>query len=389
MSVKSLLKKNRLIYKAASALQKLPYPLLTASCGLYHRLFGVDGRAVFFCCFDGMLYNDNPRAVAEALHAIRPDARLLFCLSKKGMRDADIPDYIIRVRRFTPRALKAMATARVLVKNAAMRPWMRKYPDQFYVQTWHGDRGFKKVLLDAHPDTPSYRREGEWIDLAISGSDFGTGVYHSAMAFRGEVLSCGYPRNDLLLRNPPEEALRVRKALGIPEGCRVLLYAPTFRNARSGAAQSATLSLEKVRQVLERVSGERWICITRGHELISGIRSDAWKDVSDWRETSELLLACDMLITDYSSIGGDFMLLNRPVIYYQPDAEKYKNERSFYFDPDRSPLIVAHTEAELLDILSRPIDAPANCKAVLDFFGAHETGHASETVAERIADMLE
>ena len=74
---------------------------------------------------------------------------------------------------------------------------------------------------------------------------------------------------------------------------------------------------------------------------------------------------------------------------YQPDAEKYKNERSFYFDPDRSPLIVAHTEAELLDILSRPIDGPANCKAVLDFFGTHETGHASEAVARRIAEALD
>ena len=82
------------------------------------------------------------------------------------------------------------------------------------------------------------------------------------------------------------------------------------------------------------------------------------------------------------------MLLGRPVIYYQPDAANYLRERDFYFDVDASPLIVAHDERELMDILSRPIDGAENCRACLAFFGATETGHAARSVAEWIAKRL-
>ena len=80
--------------------------------------------------------------------------------------------------------------------------------------------------------------------------------------------------------------------------------------------------------------------------------------------------------------------LGRPALFFQPDRADYDAERGLYFDPDKSPLLVAHTEEELLALLSRPIDGPGNCKAVLDFLGTHESGHASEAVARRIAELL-
>ena len=389
MSLKTLLKKNPLTYRAARLVQAAPYPLLTGLCALFHRHFGIDGKAVFFASFNGTQYNDNPRAVAEALHRLRPDVRILFCLNERGMGNPDIPDYVEKLPRRSLRALKAMSTARVLVKNAEFKPWMRKFPGQFYVQTWHGDRGFKRIRLDKQPADPApMLREGQWIDLAVAGSDFGAGVYRSGMAVQGEILTCGCPRNDLLLQNPPEVARRVRRALGIPEDAKVLLYAPTFRFSNSGGAQSADISLKKLRTTLERATGDRWICVTRSHELNRGVRSDADLDATHWPETGELLLAVDMIVTDYSSIGGDFMLLKRPVVFYEPDIDAYRAERGLYFDPDESPLLTAHTETELMELLSKPIDGPANCRAVLEFFGTRESGRAAEIVAGRIAEML-
>ena len=391
MSVKSLLKRNRLVYRAALVARRLPYPLLTGLCALCRRVWGIEKGAVCFSSFEGMLYNDNPRAVAEALHALRPDARLKFILNRRGMAQPDIPEFIERVPRASLRALKVLSTSEVLVRNAKMRPWMRKFPGQFYVQTWHGDRGFKRVLLDRPdigPENREFAREGTAIDLAVSGSAFGSRVYRSSMAYHGEILERGCPRNDLLVNHPAGLAARMRAALGIPEGTRALLYAPTFRNADTGRSQAAPLRLERVRETLEGATGERWVCLTRSHELVSGIRSDAWRDVSDWPETNEVLLAVDLLITDYSSIGGDFMLLERPVIYYQPDIGDYDGERGLYFDPDQSPLLTAHTEEALLALLSRPIDAPGNCRAVLEYFGANETGSAAAATARRIRERL-
>ena len=90
------------------------------------------------------------------------------------------------------------------------------------------------------------------------------------------------------------------------------------------------------------------------------------------------------MITDYSSIGGDFMLLDRPVIFFMPDLDDYLDERGLYFDPLKSPLRVARSEAELLRMLEKPLDGPGNCREVLDFFGCRETGRAAEIVAEKI-----
>jgi len=387
-SLKARIKGNRLLFKVLSALKKLPYPLLSGWMRLCHALNGVEANKAVFTSYDGRLYNDNPRAVAEALHALAPDIRILFRLSPKGMASPDVPEWVEKLPRSGLRTLKEMATARVIVTNAGMKSWLKKFPDQYYVQTWHGDRGFKRIRLDLDPKDRYFLAESERIDLGVSGSRFATGVFRTGIGARGEVLQCGCPRNDLLLKNPPEVAERTRQALGIPRGTRVLMYAPTFRTGTSGSVQDAALSLEKARAALEKTTGEKWVSITRGHIDSRGIHSDARMDVSAYPEPAELLLISDMLITDYSSIGGDFMLLNRPVIYYQPDIGDYNTERGLYFDPDASPLLVAHSEDELLELLSRPIDGPANCKAVLEFFGTTETGRAAEEVAGKILEEI-
>lgn len=389
MTLKALLKKTRFTYVIASALRSAPYPIYAGWMRLCHAIHGVARDTVYFSSFNGGLCDDNPRAIAEALHAIRPSAKLVFRVNRKGLQQADVPDYITRVYAFSPKGVAAMATAKVIVKNANVLPWMRVFPDQKYVQTWHGDRGFKCIGLDLWPDRRDLQRESGWLSLCVSGSDFGSRVYRSAFHYKGEIMQQGYPRNDVLV-NPPEGlATSVKRQLDIPEGAKVLLYAPTFRAASSGAKLNAALSLEKVRDALQRATGERWICLTRSHELNLGVKSDAARDVTDWWDVSALLTACDMVITDYSSIGGDFMLLGRPVVYYQPDAGEYHRERDFYFDVEKSPLIVAHDEAELMDILSRPIDGRENCRACLEFFGATETGHAARSVAEWIAKELD
>lgn len=45
----------------------------------------------------------------------------------------------------------------------------------------------------------------------------------------------------------------------------------------------------------------------------------------------EILNAFDMMISDYSSIAYDFLLLNRPIVYLLPDYEEYKNAKGFVF----------------------------------------------------------
>ena len=111
---------------------------------LCHGLLGVKGNRVFFSSFKGRSYSDSPARISEALHALRPDAELVWQLK----RPEEAPDYVRVVRPRSLSALRAISTSRCLVDNFNRQQYMQKFPDQKYVQTWHGDRGFKKMLFD-------------------------------------------------------------------------------------------------------------------------------------------------------------------------------------------------------------------------------------------------
>ena len=102
------------------------------------------------------------------------------------------------------------------------------------------------------------------------------------------------------------------------------------------------------------------------------------------------MLEADLLITDYSSIAGDYVLLDRPVLLYQADYVRFVgSEREMYFDLRQCPYPRAETEAALLALLE-DIDAliPA-CAEVRRFYGVTETGRSTEAVAEWISGILE
>ncbi len=390
MGLKAIVKKNRAVYLLANSVRKLPYPLIRAYMGACHALCGVKPRKVYFSSFTGKLYNENPKYVCEALHAIAPDAEIIFRLNAQGMRQSDVPDYVHKVKQYSPKAMYHMATARAVVKNASLLPYMRTWPDQTYIQLWHGDRGLKKICLDMENADPKKCIDRFYMQLGVCGSDFGRDIYmRRAFGYRGDLLECGYPKNDILIENPPQIARDVRAELSIDPDAMVLLYAPTFRQRETGSAAQANFSLNDLRAALERTTGKKWVMITRGHTLNTGVKSDGDLDVSAYPDVSRLLLIADMLITDYSSIAGDYLLLNRPIILYHADRGAYESaDRSLLFDPDQSPYRVAHSPQELIDIACNFGDAVENCRELYQFYGTRETGRASEAVARRIADII-
>ena len=202
------------------------------------RVRGVQKKTVLFTSFKGRSYSDSPRYISEALHALRPDIDIAWQIENP----ADVPDYVRPVQPHSPAALTELATARCFVDNFNRPIYLEKYAGQLYVQTWHGDRGFKKIMYDmgdsiAYPD-------GEQIDLAISGSEFGTRLYKTAFRYHGEVMQLGMPRNDMLVKGDDALAAKVRKRVGVGTK-KVMLYAPTFRDATAGKAQDAGFDLSQ------------------------------------------------------------------------------------------------------------------------------------------------
>ena len=391
-AIKQALKNNPLTFR-------LFYPVLKAyRVGLMwvvQKVRGIDGRKAVFSSFDSDAYSDNPRYISERLHALRPDCQIVWLISKNRMDAVKTPDYVRRVTPLGIDGLVEQATARFWVDNSrhAENVYLND-KKQYYIQTWHGDRGFKRVGVDDE-------KKGVYLfedrcAMMIAGSEFGRSTYRTAFRFKGEVLMDGCPRNDVLMRNDPAEAAAIRARLNLPEGVRILMYAPTYRRVTLKGRQSVVLDIPATLNHLEQKTGEKWLCMVRAHYKMAGLIADSNDerilDMSAYPEMTELLLISDMLITDYSSCGGDFALLRRPMFLYQSDVGEYlKDDHSFYFKMEDSPFLIAHNQAEL-EALIDTTDADRareNGEALDRFFGTTETGHATDAVCRYIIERMQ
>lgn len=298
-------------------------------------------------------------------------------------------------------ALKELATSKFWVDNFTKGSYIYKSKKQIYIQTWHGDKGFKKILYDVWPDgkRPTPLKENKICDLAIAGSDYGEMQYRSAFRYTGDILKVGYPRNDILLENSIIKRTEIKKILNIEDQIKIVLFAPTLRKESietSNKQQFSNIDLLEIVNTLEQVSSDRWLCLIRAHSAVIGLDNiptdSRFLDVSNYEDMSDILLISDILITDYSSCAGDFALLNRPIILFQNDRENYlEKDRTFYFDIDKSPFKVAMNQFEIISFIKNldDFDAKKNCEEILQFYGSHETGKASYAIVDYIISNIE
>ncbi|NED83256.1 CDP-glycerol:glycerophosphate glycerophosphotransferase, partial [Streptomyces sp. SID11233] len=142
--------------------------------------------------------------------------------------------------------------------------------------------------------------------------------------FDGEILETGYPRNDVLYApDQAERAKEIREALGVPPGKRVILYAPTWRDddAHSQGRFRFDLKLDTERARAEL--GHDHVLLVRRHsntvDGVTGAGDGFVLDVSDYPDISDLYLAADILVTDYSSVMFDYAHLRRPMVFFTYD----------------------------------------------------------------------
>ncbi len=377
-------------------IKKIRKAIKEAYIWYWSNISGVKKNRVVFMSFNGNSYSDNPKAISEALHEACPDIEIVWVFADPGKKKI-VPSYVKTVDMASTVAYnKALYTCRVFVTNFLM-PKIKKQKNQFFIQTWHGDRAFKKVLLDAtHPHVNE--QEDGYCDLAVAGSDYGERQYRSAFAYRGRVLKIGTPRDDRYIAPNAEEIKTLREKIGVPMGKKILLYAPTLRDraTHEGKKQQAQdVDIYRALDALNKKYNEEWVCLVRAHPNVIGLSgielSDRVFDVSSHEDMSDLLLISDMLITDYSSCAGDFALLNRPIVLYQSDINDYlENTRQLYFDVRESPYYIAGNQDELEAFIAGFTEENIceNCKAILDFYGTHESGNASAELAKIIGDIV-
>lgn len=342
-------------------------------------------NAVFFESFYGRNASCNPLAIDRELARRAPGIRRYWSVVDLSV---PVPDGAVAVVEGSPEWWRARGAARLLVVNDWLRRRFSRRPGQVVLQTWHGTPVKRLALHRAgfHPRRAlAVIREARRWNVLLAQNPYAARILRTAYAFRRPVWVEGYPRNDVLVNG---DAAAVRRELGLAEGERVLLYAPTWRDDREQMVDFLDLD------ALARDTGA--VVLVRGHSRTLLPGTDAVgtrvRDVTAYPDISRLLLAADALITDYSSVMFDFTVTGKPVYFFTPDLDHYRGElRGFYFDLEKhAPGPLATSQDELVAALSDPSAQERYADRYATWrerFNARDDGHAAERVVSRILDQ--
>ena len=313
--------------------------------------------AVFMESFGGRSGGDNPAAICEDLAAHDVRAPLWWSVVDGTV---PVPSGAVPVVVGSQEWVEALRTSRVIVTNDHLPDWFSKREGQHLLQTWHGTP-IKKLLHDAAPGSVSLRYQRlmarqvpQW-DLLLAQNREAEQRLRRALGYGGQVRVGEYPRNVRLLGGI-EVGRRVRSDLGIGEEQRVILYAPTWRerlrHPEGLAGHSNGQGLLGEVYPAHRTDA---VVLMRTHHMNRARPGPGLVDVSRYPNIEELMMAADVLVSDYSSIFLDFALTGKPAVVYVPDLEHYRDvERGLYGDwPRRSGLPVALDHDELTFHLNR------------------------------------
>lgn len=355
---------------------------------------------IVYNSFEGRC-DDSPRVLCGALRRQGIGDRHVWLADPA--QDATFPDGCEVVEYGSAACVEALEAADLLVANTHTDVAWRKRPDAFYLQTWHGTplkRIHWDVLWAPEGRLERLQRDVDRWDCLLAPNAASVPLLRRAFRYEGEVLESGYPRNDVL-QAPDADAVRdrVRRDLGIPAGATAVLYTPTWRDdavfAEGGRAFDLALDVERA---IERL-GPGHVLLLRLHyfvrDRLTGLDRPGVLDVSTHPDVSELYLAADAMVTDYSSTMFDFAITGKPLLLYVYDLDDYAQRlRGFYFDLEPiAPGPLLRAEDELLDALA---DLPAiaaryaeRYAAFRERFAHAEDGHATERVVQRIVAAMQ
>lgn len=267
--------------------------------------------------------------------------------------------------------------------------------DSIYIQLWHAAGAFKKMAMDIEKRSTfikiSRKKDIASWSLLLCSSPFLVNIY--SKAFDGfdfdKIFVSGLPRNDYLYRLVDRKE-RIRGKYDMPSDKKIILYAPTFRDKASTNDDSVILNT--ISFLSENLPVGLSLAVRLHPSMVDRLPFDSGVINLNICDVEEALVVADILITDYSSIIFDYSLLEKPMIFYVPDYDKYYDRRGFYFEYNEfvpGPIYKNYTDL---------LDGILNFKAcewenkIIDFkekYNPFFDGKNSQRVLDKILTLLD
>jgi CDP-glycerol glycerophosphotransferase len=268
------------------------------------------------------------------------------------------------------RGVKMLASAGVLVMDDRPTLQTESYLlglGAHKVQLWHGiplkKIGFPEV--DSGVNMTPEKAEALCADYSAcetvaSTSPWATEQLFSKVFKADSFLELGYPRNDILLRPPVKNDLlnvdaecyaRVKRHK--KSGGRVVVYMPTFRDTFLDFVDENGVGVLQPQELADFAKAHSVLFLLKLHPYVDDRRLSALPGVVRYpshQDIYPLLPLADALVTDYSSVYMDYLLLNRPIHFFAYDHQRYCTQDRELFFPyeDMTPGPIARTQRELL-----------------------------------------
>lgn len=327
---------------------------------------------IFYEAFAGLGILDHPRAIFKATLSDSSFTGYTHIwaiddldLAKSNTDEFSSLSNVILVKRGSFEYYRYLATCKYLISNTTFGYYFVKRPQQIYVNTWHGVptkyMGYEHAL-ERVENARGPARHFLSADYLLSANRFMTDVmyrraYMCDGLFRGNLLEIGSPRCDFLVHPDTEYVKNRLSDAGILTDKKIILYAPTWKGSLYDALE---YDLDEFKSFVKRLSDtvdadEYRICLRVHYFLYRRLANDpAFKEllIPFTIDTNELLSIVDVLISDYSSIFFDYLLTEKPMIFYVPDLKEYEQGRGLYVPVENLPGLVSFDISDICNALS-------------------------------------
>lgn len=388
-------------------------------------VFPIQKNKIFMMNDHSYTFSDNLKYLSLYLLENEPKKYDIYFSLKDN---SDITDYdITPVKWLSFMHFYHSMTSSIIITNNGGISYLPIRKQQLVINTWHGGGPYKvtgtKALNDYYNmntteiDSKSSKEERKnrrivyWYEMnlrynaqkvnyILSSCKMCTDAEAKGLFYTDEqCLNIGSPRLDWMSRFEKVTCVRnkVFEKYGISNDKKLILYAPTFRGFfkdYAGVISDEMLEIDYLRTikaVTEKFGGE-WVFAVRLHPRLKDakIKSCGLINMTTYPDAQELLMALDLLITDYSSVMWDVSFSKNPVFLFATDINKYQVRRGFYLPVEDWPFPLSTNNEELVENI-RNFDAGLYRTKVQNHHfavGSFEKGNACQTVREIIDNHI-
>ena len=322
----------------------------------WHRIFSkVHEDTIYF--ESNPDFSDNARALFDYLiqNGLNKKYKIIWAANETSKVLEKIPNVSFVSKSNKRQVVKALYSSKYIFYTHGLSGWIREKSGQTVVNLWHGcgykaSRNKDKKWFSINALINSGKMVFDYV--LVPGEVF---IQTKSEFFRcpkEKILPIGYPRYDLFHAGCTKWP-QLCDDWKIKKESKIIIWMPTYRQTGDSSYKEGEmknqywlplLHNDEELEELDRMCKEKNISLIikkhRSQSIFAGdnhkFQSICFIDDSDLEKYNvqlySILPYTDALITDYSSIAVDYMLLDRPIGFTLDDYEEYKALRGFVFE---------------------------------------------------------